>query len=71
MQAFWGLALILAGVLSPPFRTSPFSGPLDVLLGIVPCFGVQARSPPVHTLNYFENLPSRLYYFDDTTVSNL
>ena len=29
-----------------------------------------ADQHPSHTVTYFENLPQRVYYFDDTTVSN-
>ena len=27
-----------------------------------------AEQHPSHTVTYFENLPQRVYYFDDTTV---
>ena len=29
-----------------------------------------ADQHPSHTITYFEHLPQRLYYFDDTPVSN-
>jgi hypothetical protein len=69
MQAFWGLALILAGVLSPSFDASRNYGRLNALWNIVPALGVQASTHPEHTITYFQNRPGRLYYFDDTTVS--
>ena len=42
---------------------------LTTLSGLLPRV-YAADEHPSHTVSYFENLPQRLYYFDDTTVSN-
>ncbi len=42
---------------------------LNTLCGLLPHV-YAADQHPSHTVTYFENLPQRVYYFDDTTVSN-
>ena len=42
---------------------------LNTLCDVLPLV-YAADQRPSHSVTYFENLPQRLYYFDDTTVSD-
>lgn len=41
---------------------------VTLLTLILPVFFVQAQTEPQVKVNHFQNLPARLYFFDDATV---
>jgi hypothetical protein len=69
MRAFLGLALLVAGVFSPGSGRSQQSIGPRTPWNLGPSLAVHARATPEVSITYFHNLPTRLYYFDDTTVS--
>ena len=67
MRSLYGLALVVAGVFSPSWLGTHRISLLPSLLSIVPPLGTLAAMP-VTTVGYFQNMPARIYYFDDTPV---
>jgi hypothetical protein len=68
----WTLALIAVGAFSRPAGSGKDSIGQNSLWNILPALGVQAKklAVPKTTFTYFEHLPTKFHYFDDTKVRN-
>ena len=51
--------------MAPAHRTTAF---LLFLLGLLLCLPLGYAQVPESQISYFDNLPARLFFFDDTTV---
>lgn len=67
MRLFLGLGLVVTSLLSSPFISEPSSN--NGLWSLSPSLlGAMGAEGPEVKMSYFQNFPTRLFYFEDTSV---